>query len=82
LPRVWQVELKYIQGIKNVLADALSRLPMAELFLQNEEDEFPLNLVLIAEHQLKDEKLKSALAAQQPGNKKNVRENVELYTHS
>jgi hypothetical protein len=55
---------------------------MAELFLLNEEDEFPLNLVLIAEHQLKDEKLKSALAAQQPGTKKIVRENVELYTHS
>jgi hypothetical protein len=55
--------LEYIQGEKNVVADALLRLPTAELFLLNEEDDFPLNLVLIAEHPLEDEKLQQALTS-------------------
>jgi len=38
----------------------LSRLPTAELFLLNEEDDFPLNLALIAEQQLGDKKLQQA----------------------
>jgi hypothetical protein len=54
------VELDYIQGKKNVVAVALSRLPTAELFLLNEEDDFPLNLALIAEQQLGDKKLQQA----------------------
>jgi hypothetical protein len=76
------VDLEYIQGVKNVVADALSCLPTAKLFALSEEDEFPLNLALIAEQQLEDEKLQSALASQQPGCKKIVRENVELYAHA
>jgi hypothetical protein len=69
--------------VKNVVADALSRLPTPELFALNIiEDEFPLNLALIAEQQLNNEKLQSALASQQPGYKKIVKENVELYAHA
>jgi len=78
----YRVELEYIQGEKNVVADALLRLPTAELFLLNEEDDFPLNLVLIAEHQLEEEKLQQVLTSQWPGFKKIVRENVALYMHS
>jgi len=46
------VDIEYIQGVKNVVADALSCLPTEELFTLNTEDEFPLNLSLIAEQQL------------------------------
>jgi len=69
------VDIEYIQGAKNVVADALSRLPTAELFALSDEDEFPLNLALIAEQQLDDEALQNALASnKQPGYKKNERE--------
>jgi len=69
--------------VKNVVADALSRLPTEELFTLNTEDEVPLNLSLIAEQQLEDETLLSALASnKQPSYKKIVRENVELYAHA
>jgi len=62
------VDIEYIQGVKNVVADALSRLPTAELFALSDEDEFPLNLALIAEQQLDDEALQNALASnKQPG---------------
>jgi len=35
------VELEYIKGEKNVIADALSRLPTAELFVLDADEEFP-----------------------------------------
>ena len=73
------VELQYIQGKRNVVADVLSRLPTARLFLLSKEEDFPLNLALIAQHQLDEEKLQQALTLQQPGFKKMVREAVELY---
>ncbi len=76
------VEIEYIQGEKNVVADALSRLPTEEIFLFDEDNDFPLNLSLIAEQQLADTSLTTALAAPQPVYTKTVRENVELYVHA
>jgi hypothetical protein len=76
------VEFQYIQGKRNVAADALSHLPTAKLVLLSKEEDFPLNLALIAQHQLDEEKLQQALTLQQPGFKKIVREVVELYMHS
>jgi len=38
------VELEYIKGEKNIVANALLCLPAAELFLIDEEEDFPLNL--------------------------------------
>jgi hypothetical protein len=67
------VELEYIKGNRNVVADALSRLPTAELFMMDDGDEFLLNLALIATQQLEDDNLQRALASQQPGYKKIVR---------
>jgi len=40
--------LQYIEGEKNIVADALSRLPTEELFVFEEENEFPLKLEVIA----------------------------------
>jgi hypothetical protein len=37
------VELQYIEGEKNVVADALSRLPTEEIVIFEEADEFPFN---------------------------------------
>jgi len=76
------VEIEYIQGEKNVVADALSRLPTEEIFLFEEDNDFPLNLSLIAEQQLADTSLTTALAAPKPVYTKTVRENVELYVHA
>ena len=76
------VELEYIQGEKNVVADALSRLPTEEIFLLAEDDDFPLNLHLIAKQQRADEPLKTALALPQPVYKKIVRDSVKLYVNA
>jgi hypothetical protein len=71
-------ELQYIEGEKNVVADALSRLPTEEIFTFTEEDpEFPLNLATLARKQQSDTYLQAALqrdpsdyvATQQEGNK-------------
>ncbi len=47
-----------------------------------EDDDFPLNLQLIAKQQLADEHLQTALALQQPAYKKVVRNSVELYVNA
>ncbi len=41
------LEIEYIKGEKNVVADALSRLPTEEIFLFEEDNDFPLNLSLL-----------------------------------
>ena len=58
-------EIEYIKGDKNVVADALSRLPTQELFLFDDtgDAEFPLNLRLIADHQHSDDYLQTQLRA-------------------
>ncbi len=64
-------ELWYIQGEKNVVADALSRLPTEELFAFDEDNaEFPLNLQIISEKQATDVHLQDALT-KQPANMRN-----------
>jgi hypothetical protein len=73
--------LEYIKGEKNIVADVLSRLPTAELFLIDEEEDFPLNLRLIAEYQSTDETLQKNLQSQKLGYKKIMRETVKLYVH-
>ncbi len=47
-------EIEYIQGDRNVVADALSRIPTAELFLFEKNEDFPLNLAIIAEKEETD----------------------------
>jgi hypothetical protein len=46
-----------------------------------EDDDFPLNLQLIAKQQLADEHLQTALALQQPAYKKVVRSSIELHVN-
>jgi hypothetical protein len=75
-------ELQCIQGEKNVVANALSCLPTQELFtLQANDDEFPLNLALIADKQTIDKHLLSTLSKEPPKYKKVMRENTQLYVH-
>jgi hypothetical protein len=58
------VELEYIKGENNIVADALSRIPTEELFIFDEAAEFPLNMELIADKQLTDPHLQKALLEQ------------------
>jgi len=73
------VKLEYIKGETNVVADALSRLPTDELFQFEENDEFPLNVALLAEHQTQDEYLQSMLTKQPDKYVQSVREGSSLY---
>ncbi len=75
------VELEYIKGEKNIVADVLSHLPTEELFITEGGEEFPLNLKLIADRQHGDEQLLQALNAKQPAYKQIVRENIPLCIH-
>jgi len=76
--------IEYIKGEKNVLADALSRLPTQELFLFNNEgdEEFPLNFQLIAEYQQNDEYFQAQWRANSKKYNTTVRESVQLHTRS
>jgi hypothetical protein len=73
------VKLEYIKGETNVVADALSRLPTDELFQFEENDEFPLNMALLAEHQTQDDYLQSMLTKQPDKYVQSVREGSSLY---
>jgi len=72
-------DLQYIQGERNIVADALSRLPSQELFTLEADDDFPLNLTLIAEQQSNDEHLLTALTKEPLKYKKIMRDSTELY---
>jgi hypothetical protein len=73
-------ELRYIQGEKNVVADALSRLPTEELFAFDEDNtKFPLNLQLISKKQATDVHLQDALTKQPAKYEESLREGVKLY---
>jgi hypothetical protein len=75
------VDLQYIKGEKNVVADALSRLPTQELFHFEEEDAFPLNMQLVAQKQLTDSYLQNALQQQSPLYVVAVRDSQKIYVH-
>jgi len=77
-------EIEYIKGDKNVVADALSRLPTQELFLFDDtgDAEFPLNLRLIADHQHSDDYLQTQLRANSKKFIIIVRESVQLHARS
>lgn len=86
------VNITYIKGAKNKLADALSRLPFeSELNAENTEElymnrrvsemeeDFPLSLNLIAREQAHDDHLQTELGYKNPKYTKDTRENIELY---
>jgi hypothetical protein len=76
------VDLQYIQGTKNVVADALSRLPTEELFRLEEENVFPINLTLIAAKQATDDKLCNSQKNNDCKYTVTLREGVSLSVHS
>jgi hypothetical protein len=76
------VEINYIAGDKNVVADALSRLPTEELFNLDNSDVFSLNLAVIAEKQAADNNLQQHLLCEPPKYKQAVRDGVTLYVHT
>ncbi len=59
----------------------LSRLPTQELFILDNDNDFPLNLPVIEDNQLSDKHLATALRKDPLKYKKNVRENMEHFVH-
>jgi transposase InsO family protein len=76
-------ELVYIKGETNVIADTLSRVPTEEIFNLEQPfmDDFPLDLVKIAELQLHDEQLQTELTSDKSRFKKIMRDGAELAVH-
>jgi hypothetical protein len=74
------VDLEYIKGAKNVVADALSRLPTEELFMFDEDVEFPLNLALIADKQ-QDAQLAAGLEQRPPKYETTQRNGTAVFVH-
>jgi hypothetical protein len=72
-------ELQYIEGQKNIIADALSRLPTAEIFVFQEADTFPLNLQHLAKRQLTDPHLQQALQKPAPDYIESIRDGQKIY---
>jgi hypothetical protein len=57
------VELEYVKGENNIVADTLSRLPTEEIFAfpQSADATFPLDLATMAAMQKTDQELQLAL---------------------
>jgi hypothetical protein len=72
-------ELQYIEGEKNIMADALSRLPTAEIFIFQEANTFPLNLQHLAKQQLTDPHLQQALQKPAPDYIESLRDGQKIY---
>ena len=70
----YSVEINYIAGDRNVVANALSCLPTEELFnLDNSNNNtFSLNLAVIAEKQAADNDLQQRLLRENPKNKQAI----------
>jgi hypothetical protein len=77
----YSINIEYIQGEKNIAADALSRIPTEELFTFNADTNFPLNLELITEYQAKDEQLQTALTKRPTKFMAEMRDGTKLYVH-
>jgi len=75
------VDLQYIEGEKNVVADALSRLPTEEFFLFDEDNDFPLQLTVLARKQLTNDYLQEALQQQPSAYFESVRDDQPIYVH-
>jgi hypothetical protein len=73
--------LQYIEGEKNVVADALSRLPTEEFFLFDEDNDFPLQLTVLARKQLTNDYLQEALQQQPSAYFESVRDDQPIYVH-
>jgi hypothetical protein len=75
------VELEYIKGENNIVADVLSRIPTKELFIFDEANKFPLNMELIADKKLTYPHLQSALQQQSTLYSATVREGQQIYVN-
>jgi hypothetical protein len=78
------VELEYIKGEQNIIADTLSRVPTKEIFIfqQSADDNFPLNLEKMAALQAEDNELKTALMKTKPRYKEIMRGELKLWVHT
>lgn len=56
----------YIPGEKNIVVDALSRLPTEQVFTFDQENDSPLNLSVIAAEQVSDQHLQTNLLEKHP----------------
>jgi hypothetical protein len=73
------VDLQYIEGNNNVVADALSRLPTEEIFVFDAAADYPLNLATLAAQQVTDHHLALALQQTPATYEKKIFEGHKLY---
>ena len=87
-------DIKHIKGEDNIVADAISRLPMSEVKivedeffnLEDEEEQFPLDLRLVRRHTERElnevnSPLKTLINDNQSGYNINTIDNIELVTY-
>jgi len=76
------MDIQYIQGEKNVVTDALSRLPTEELFIFDVDEDLPLNLWLIVDSQAADEHLQTMLQKEPGKYAATIRDGDKIYEHT